>query len=78
MTTTTALCIIPSAPETGRALYHSIWKTVKDRFYDPSRIAGWDEWEHRFDSAIDGVESAQKFARQMVAQLNDRYSRVND
>jgi hypothetical protein len=63
------------AQDQGRALYHKIWLTLKTRFWDPKRIV-WDAWEHRFDDAIDGIESAKSSAVQLIAALNDGYTKL--
>ncbi len=60
----------------GRELYHEIWRTLATRFYDPSRLAEWARWEHRYDEHISDDRSAIEFAQIMVASLNDRYTKL--
>ncbi len=65
-----------AASEAGRELYHAIWATAGALFYDVPRLAAWDSWEHRFDDQIIDDESAIRFAREMLAALDDPYTRL--
>lgn len=65
-----------SASAAGRALYHEVWRIVGERFFDVERLKDWASWEHRFDALIDSEETAKRYIDQMVAVLNDRYSKV--
>lgn len=65
-----------SASSAGRNLYHAIWLKVKETFYDVSRLADWDSYEHRFDEQIDSEEAAVKFASQALATLNDEFTQL--
>lgn len=58
----------------GRQLYHAVWKTVKDAFFDTKRLADWGSYEHRFDDQIVDEETALRFADEMLASLGDRYT----
>lgn len=67
---------IPSedAPAKGRELYHAIWLTVKEKFFDVNRLVEWDAYEHSFDGVIDSEESALRCASQALATLNDSFT----
>lgn len=65
-----------AAFQAGRELYHEIWAKAGALFYDVSRLAAWDSWEHRFDDQIVDDESAIRFAREMLAALDDPYTRL--
>ncbi len=65
-----------SASFAGRQLYHAIWLKVKETFFDVSRLADWDSWEHRFDESIDSEEAAIAFAGQALAVLNDEFTQL--
>jgi carboxyl-terminal processing protease len=62
--------------ESGRQLYHAIWATAGALFFDVPRLAAWDSWEHRCDDQIVDDESAIGFAREMLAALDDPYTRL--
>lgn len=59
---------------TPRELYHRTWQTVRVNYYDPSKLQNWDEWEHKFDDKIKTEEDALRYAREMVASLNDPFT----
>lgn len=65
-----------SASSAGRKLYHAIWLKVKETFFDVSRLADWDSYEHRFDEQIDSEEAAINFASQALATLNDEFTQL--
>src|SRR5262249_35849900 len=37
---------------TPQQLYHNTWQAVKDNVYDQSKLANWDDWEHKYDGQI--------------------------
>jgi C-terminal processing protease CtpA/Prc len=65
-----------STPEAGRALYHAVWKVVAANFFDRTRLADWDSWEHKFDDQILDEASALPKIDLMLASLNDPYTAV--
>lgn len=60
----------------GRQLYRAIWQTAGTIFYDRERLAAWGTWEHRFDRRIKDDQSAIAFAEQMLASLQDPYTKL--
>jgi len=59
---------------TPQQLYHNTWQAVKDNVYDQSKLANWDDWEHKYDGQIKTDEDAIRFASEMVDSLHDRYT----
>lgn len=59
-------------------IYHNTWRAVRDNIHDQDKLKDWDQWEHKFDDQIHTDADAVFYARQMVASLNDPYSRVLD
>lgn len=57
-----------------RALYHAFWHTAWTRFYDRSRLEGWEVWEHRFDHIIRTECDAFAAIAEMLASLQDGYT----
>lgn len=57
-----------------RELYHRTWETVRVNYYDQSKLQDWAQWEHKYDDQIKTEEDALRFAREMVASLNDPYT----
>jgi C-terminal processing protease CtpA/Prc len=62
----------------GRELYHEIWRTLANRFYDSTRLTDWARWEHLFDEQITDDRSAIEYAQIMVSSLGDRYTTLLD
>ncbi len=61
---------------TPHELYHNTWQAVKDNVYDQSKLANWDDWEHKYDAQIKTDEDAIRYATEMVESLKDRHSFV--
>lgn len=59
---------------TPRELYHRTWETVRVNYYDQSKLQDWAQWEHKYDDQIKTEEDALRFAREMVASLEDPYT----
>lgn len=55
-------------------LYHRTWETVRDNYFDKSKLKDWDQWEHKYDHLIKTDEDAIRYAREMVNSLNDPYT----
>lgn len=66
--------ISKTASTQGLELYHAIWELVGVTFFDKSRLANWNSWEHKFDHLIDSEETALRYADEMLASLNDTYT----
>lgn len=62
----------------GRALYHAAWEVAGRVFYDAERLKDWAAWEHKFDHLIDSEETARRYVGEMLASLNDSYTRLLD
>lgn len=65
-----------SASVQGRKLYHDVWTAVKTMFFDRDYLATWWQWEHKFDEQITDRKSARKFVEEMLASLNDPYTKL--
>ncbi len=63
---------------TPRELYHRTWETVRVNYYDQSKLQDWAQWEHKYDAQIKTEEDALRFAREMVASLNDPYTILHE
>lgn len=61
------------------ALYHRVWRLIKEDYYEPS-FAGqsWDRWEHRYDGKLKTLDDSHKAIETMLASLGDRYTRFLD
>lgn len=59
---------------TPRELYHRTWQAVRVNYYDQDKLRDWAQWEHKYDEQIHTEEDALRFAREMVASLNDPYT----
>lgn len=59
--------------------YYRAWQVVKDNFYDPTyNKQDWETWHHKFDGKIETNEQAYDAIKQMLASLNDQYTRFLD
>ncbi|CAN5667778.1 hypothetical protein BH10CYA1_BH10CYA1_41790 [soil metagenome] len=68
------MSITTTASDLGRELYRAVWQLVGQTFFDTSRLANWDSFEHRFDKQIVDEESALRCIDEMLASLNDTYT----
>ncbi len=68
------MSINTTASGLGRELYRAVWQLVSQTFFDTSRLANWDSFEHRFDNDIVDEESAKRCIDEMLASLNDTYT----
>src|SRR5262249_40566223 len=57
-------------------LYHNAWKVAKDNIYDQSKLKDWDKWEHKYDDSIKTDDDALRYAREMIASLNESYTGI--
>jgi C-terminal processing protease CtpA/Prc len=69
-----------SASVRGRELLHEVWRQVNEKFYDPARLAevDWQRFEHLYDERIVDEESARACTTEMLAALDDGYTRLLD
>lgn len=63
---------------TPRELYHRTWETVRVNYYDQDKLRDWAQWEHKYDDQIHTEEDAIRFAREMVASLNDPHTILHE
>lgn len=55
-------------------LYHRAWLMARDNIHDQSKLKDWAAWEHKFDGQIKTDEDALRFADEMIASLDEKYT----
>lgn len=75
-----AFCAQSSIPNVNpEVLYHQTWRLVRDNYYDNTfNGKDWTTWEHKFDGKLSTREQALDAINQMLAQLDDPYTRFLD
>lgn len=68
------MSINTTASDLGRELYRAVWHLVSQTFFDTSRLANWDSFEHRFDDEIVDEDSALRYIDEMLASLKDDFT----
>lgn len=68
------MSINTTASDLGRELYRAVWHLVSQTFFDTTRLANWDSFEHRFDDAIVDEDSALRCIDEMLASLKDDFT----
>lgn len=58
-------------------LYHAAWETVPEMHLTKVDPEKWAEFEHKFDDKIHSRDDAIKFANEMIASLDDPYTRLH-
>jgi len=62
----------------GRTLFYAIWQRVQDQFYDPARLEAinWRALKHSFDDRLRDGASAIVCAGELLALLNEKYTKI--
>lgn len=64
----------PTGSTTPENLYKIVYRVAPAYLYETT--ANWSQWEHRYDGRIKTDADAVKFANEMLASLNDPYTRL--
>jgi len=69
---------MPEAVLSGRTLFYAIWQKVQDQFYDPARLEAlnWKSLKHAFDDRLLDDASAIDCAGELLALLNEKYTKI--
>lgn len=62
-----------------RDTYHKAWQLVNETYYEDNfNGVDWKSLEHKYDSKIHTTADAHKYIKEMLATLNDPYTRFLD
>ncbi|MBZ0188592.1 MAG: hypothetical protein K8F91_20270 [Candidatus Obscuribacterales bacterium] len=55
-------------------MYHDVWKVVAEKYHDPSRLALWYEWEHKYEGKLNTIKDLEDAIQEMLGSLNDKWT----
>jgi len=59
-------------------LYHRVWQTTGNFFYERDKLTNWRAWEHKYDSSIKNQKDAEEDLQIMLKSLNDSFTTFYD
>ncbi len=63
---------------TPQDLYHRVWANTQSNLFDQAALKDWSTYEHKYDARIHNHDDAIKFANEMLATLNDPFTKLFD
>ena len=63
---------------TPQDLYHRVWATTQSNLFNQLALKDWPAYEHKYDQRIKNHDDAIKFANEMLATLDDPFTRLFD
>lgn len=63
---------------TPQDLYHRVWANIQSNFFDQAALKDWLTYEHKYDARIHNHDDAIKYANEMLATLNDPFTKLFD
>ncbi len=58
-------------------LYHKVWQTTKDNYFDKAAVEKLNKFEHCYDADIKTNEDAIKYANKMLSALGDPFTALH-
>lgn len=59
-----------------QTIYRQTWKFASEQFFDATRLYDWERWQHKFRDQISNERDLNHCINEMLASLNDPYTRL--
>ena len=71
---TSAPAAKPLTPAHYQQMYYDAWFSLGEQYYDPSKLSGWKDWQHRYDGKLTTEQELDAALKALTGSLHDQWT----